>query len=234
MKLFVVRCLLCCVGLVTAMTVTAQAQAPAGRTDVYGVLFMKAAPGQADALGKSLLMPLPGAPMPDHFVLLRHQEGDDWDYCLIRHLGPKTAIEATPAPPNPARDLSTWHDDSFVSGPSWGDFTKAMGMGGSGAAGQVYVVSVHRAVPGHRDQLEKSLAAQPPAADKIQTGELLMQHIEGGAWQYLTITRYNSWQDFGTDRMQALSSPTSAGGWADVRQHSAFHRDTIADRVNVK
>ena len=33
------------------MTVTAQAQAPAGRTDVYGVLFMKAAPGQADAPG---------------------------------------------------------------------------------------------------------------------------------------------------------------------------------------
>ena len=48
------------------------------------------------------------------------------------------------------------------------------------------------------------------------------------------ITRYNSWQDFGTDRMQALSSPTSAGGWADVRQHSAFHRDTIADRVAAK
>ena len=234
MRLFVVRCLLCCVGLVTAMTVTAQAQAPAGRTDVYSVLFMKAAPGQADALGKTLLTAPPNSPMPDHFVLLRHQEGDDWDFCVIHHLGPKAAIEATPPPPNPARDLSAWHDDSFVSGPSWGEFTKAMGMGGSGAGSQVYVVSVHRAVPGHRDQLEKSLSAAPPASGKIQTGELLMQHIEGGAWQYLTITRYNSWQDFGTDRMQAASSPAAAGGWADVRQHSAFHRDTIADRVMPK
>ena len=51
MRLFVVRCLLCCAGLVTAMTVTAQAQAPAGRTDVYGVLFMKATPGQATRSG---------------------------------------------------------------------------------------------------------------------------------------------------------------------------------------
>ena len=34
------------------MTVTAQAQAPAGRTDVYSVLFMKAAPGQLTLPGK--------------------------------------------------------------------------------------------------------------------------------------------------------------------------------------
>src|SRR5262245_6435698 len=161
--------------------------------------------------------------MPDHMVVLRHQEGDDWDYCLIRHLGPKTGLEAAPSPANPARDLIAWHDDSFVSGPSWGDFAKAMGIGGSGPSTQVYIISVHRAAPGHRDQLEKSLAAAPPSG-KIQTGDVLMQHVEGGPWQYLSITRYNSWQDLGSDRMQVSGASSAAGGWADVRQHSAFHR----------
>ena len=43
--------------------------------------------------------------MPDHFVVLRHQEGDDWDYVVIRHLGPKAEVTAAPAAPNAARDL---------------------------------------------------------------------------------------------------------------------------------
>ena len=232
MRSSLVRCLLC-TAVVAMATAVAHAQPANGRTDVYGVMFMKATPGQAEALGKALLTPPPNAPMPDHFVLLRHQEGDDWDYCLIRHLGPKAAVDAAPPPVNPARDLSSWHDDTFVAGPSWGDFTKAMGLVGSGGGTQVYIVSVQRAVPGHRDQLEKSLAA-PAASGKVQTGDLVFQHIEGGAWQYLTITRYNSWQDLGTDRMQAVGAPSAAGGWADVRQHSAFHRDTIADRVMPK
>jgi len=45
----------------------------------------------------------------------------------------------------------------------------------------------------------------------------------------MTITRYNSRQDFATDRSGAAAD--AAGGWADIRQHSAFHRDTIADRI---
>jgi hypothetical protein len=44
----------------------------------------------------------------------------------------------------------------------------------------------------------------------------------------MTITRYNSWQDFASDRAGAASDP---GGWAEVREHSAFHRDTLADRM---
>ncbi len=229
MRSFLIRCSLCAV-VVAMTTAVAHAQPASGRTDVYSVLFMKAVPGQAEALGKALMTAPPNTPMPDHFVLLRHQEGDDWDYCLIHHLGPKAAVEAAPPAANPTRDLSAWHDDTFVAGPSWGDFTKA--MGGSGAGGQVYIVSVQRAVPGHRDQLEKSLAA--PTSGKVQTGDVVMQHIEGGAWQYLTITRYNSWQDLATDRMQAASNPSAAGGWGEVRQHSAFHRDTLADRVMAK
>lgn len=217
---------LCLSGAVAA----AQTQtAPPAASDVYHVHFTKAAPGQADALGKALMQPNPNSPMPDHFIVLRHQEGDDWDYVVIEHLGPKAAVSTAPAP-NPARDLRAWHDDTFVSGPSWAEFTRQMGIGGSGKPGAVYTVGVHRPVPGHREQLEKALSQPAAAGSKIQTGTLLLQHLEGGDWTFLTITRYDSWQDFATDRAAAAGAAT--GGWADIRQHSAFHRDTIADRVH--
>jgi hypothetical protein len=219
-------------GVVAATTASAQnTLAPAAGTDVYHVHFAKAAPGQAEALGKSLMVPDKSASMPEHFVVLRHQEGDDWDYAVIQHLGPKAEVSATtPPPPDAVRALSAWHNDTFVSGPSWSQFTKEMGIGDSAASGMVYILGVHRPVPGHREQLLKSLNA-PGGASKVPTGNVLLQHLEGSDWTFATITRYNSWQDLGSDRMAAASAGDAAGGWADIRQHSAFHRDTVADRI---
>lgn len=227
-------CLVVFGGVVAATPASPQtAAAPADGTDVYHLHFTKAAPGQAAALGKSLMVPDKTSPMPDHFVVLRHQEGDDWDYVVIQHLGSKTEVTATaPPPPDAQRALSAWHSDTFVSGPSWGDFSKEMSIGGSAnAAGLVYVVGVQRAVPGHREQLLKSLSAPGPSS-KIQTGSVLLQHLEGGEWTFATITRYSSWQDFATERAAAAAAvDAGAGNWADIRQHSAFHRDTLADRI---
>lgn len=222
-------------GLVFASATGAAAQTPsaqASRTDVYHVHLVKAAPGQAAALGKELSTPDPSQSMPDHFVVLRHQEGDDWDYAVIQHLGQKATVAIPPAAAAGA-DLRTSHTDTFVSGPSWADFTREMGVGGSGKPGAIYVLGFHRAVPGHRPQLEQALNQPAAAASKIETGAVFLQHLEGSDWQFLTITRYNSWQDLAIDRAAAAADRASApGGWADIRQHSASHRDTIADRIH--
>ena len=94
----------------------------------------------------------PKVPMSAHHIVLRHQEGEDWDYVVIEHLGTKTTIEAATTPmPAAVRDLYAWHTDSFVSGPSWADFTKALGIdeGSAGkTGGSVYVVSVIGRLPG--------------------------------------------------------------------------------------
>lgn len=231
-----VTALVVAVGVAGVCAAAAPQTQPGTRTDVYHVHFTKAVPGQAAALGKALMVPDPKAPMPDHFLLLRHQEGDDWDYAVIQHLGPKVTIDAAPTPPNPGRDLRAWHNDTYVSGPSWAEFTRAMAIGETtDTAGLVYVLGVHRAVPGHRDQLEKVLNQPGPQPSKIQTGSALFQHREGGDWTFMTLTRYNSWQDFATERAQAAAADASApGGWADIRQHVDFHRDTIADRLAPK
>jgi hypothetical protein len=210
----------------------AQSAQPSGSTDVYHVHFTQAVPGQAAALGKALLSPDPSSPMPDHFVVFRHQEGDEWDYLVIQHLGPKATVDPAPAGPNPARDLRAWHTDTFASGPSWAEFSRALGIGASESSGRaVYIISPHRAVPGHRDQLGKLLMQAPPSASKVQTGNVLLQHLEGGDWTFLSLTRYDSWQDLATDRAQAATQPDAEGGWAEIRQHSQGHRDTIADRI---
>jgi hypothetical protein len=201
------------------------ATAPAAPTDVYHVEFVKAAPGQAAAAAAELQKQDPKAPMQGHLILLRHQEGDDWDYCLIEHIGTRATVEITlpPTPPaTPSAPLQAWHNDTFVAGPSWDQVQRTLGTG----AGGVYVVSTHRAVPGHRTQLIALLNQADPAS-KVKVGHVLFTHVEGGAWQFLSVDRYESWADFALDR----SGAASAQGWADVRQHSASHTDTIADRV---
>ena len=227
-----VACAVVLGGFVAATSASAQNTPAATGTDVYHVHFAKAAPGQAGALGKSLMVADKTASMPEHFVVLRHQEGDDWDYMVIQHLGSKAEVTATAPPPTDAqRALNAWHDDTFVSGPSWGEFTKQMGIGGPAtSSANIYIVGVQRAVAGHREQLLKSLSAPGPSS-KIQTGNVVLQHLEGSEWNFATVTRYNSWQDVATERAAAASAGDAAGGWADIRQHSAFHRDTLADRI---
>jgi len=210
---------------------TPPAAAQTGQTDIYHVHFAKAVPGQAAALGKALMTPDPASPMPDHFIVLRHQEGDNWDYAVIQHLGQKASVEISTAAPNPATPLRAWHDDTFTAGPPWPEFMRAMGLGAENSGSMVYVVSTQRAVPGHRDQLEKLLMQPPPSNSKIQPGSVVLPHLEGGAWTFLSITRYNSWQDLAADRAEGAANPDSAGGWNEVRQHSDTHRDTIADRI---
>jgi hypothetical protein len=221
------RAALIALALSCALTLsTTQAQTPAATsgTDVYHVLFAKAAPGQAAALAKELQEVDPKDPMGSHFLLLRHQWGDDWDYCLIQHLGTKASVELTNANPNPPPTMA-WHTDSYAAGPSWAELTRAM-MPADKSAGSVYVVAVHRAIPGHRGQLEKVLKT-PPANAKTPLSTVVLTHLEGGPWNFVEVDRYDSWQDLATDAAASVNDP----GWSSVRDHSAFHHDTLADRV---
>lgn len=205
------------------------------RTDVYHVHFAKAAPGKAVQLGEWLKTPDPKAPMPGHLVVLRHQDGDAWDYVAIEHLGPKATVEAAGAPvPPDKRDLSDWHTDTFVNGPSWEEFTRAMGIGGDSAtksADSVYVVSVYRAAPGRREALEKMLSETPQSPD-TSAGNVLLQHLEGAPWTFLGIARYNSWEDFATGEKNSVAQTTKKdGGWVRLRENVSYHTDTITDRL---
>ena len=94
------------------------------------------------------------------------------------------------------------------------------------------MVSVYRPTPGHREDLEKILSAPPNRPSDTSAGTVLMQHLEGAPWTFLTVVRYNSWQDFATNDMNnATQSNKNEGGWFDFRQYSAYHTDTVTNRI---
>jgi hypothetical protein len=96
------------------------------------------------------------------------------------------------------------------------------------SAGSVYVVAVFRAAPGHRDQLEKSLA-EPGSGT---AGNVLLQHLEGSPWHFLSVSRYSSWEDFAKgEKADVANTSKPDSGWLGVRTHSSYHNDTITDRI---
>lgn len=214
-------------GLLCLFVTSAFAQSAPQATDVYHVHFAKAALGQAKALENELKKPDPKAPMPGRLLVLKHQDGDDWDYAVIEHLGKKFMLDPADysAPPSGAPAPGAWHTDTFVVGPAWEEFAKQMAIGGD-AKGGVYVVATWRAAPGHREELTKALTGRD-ANSKIQTGNIMLAHIEGGPWNFLTLQRFKSWEDYAADE----AATQDAQGWYDIRDHGSWHHDTITTRV---
>ena len=217
----------------------AQPPVPAAWSHIYHVHFVQAAPGKYAELEKLMTAPAPGAASPSHGLLLRHREGSPWDFVAIEHIGAKATVES--GQPGPARELRAWHEDTFVAGPPWDVFAKAMGIDGAqgaGAADAVYVVSMYRGAAGHRAQLDETLQKVQASAAKPDHG-VILQHVEGGAWDSLAISRYDSWRDFAADMGDATAEQrerraglTQSGGLT-LREHAASHNDTIAVRVAV-
>ena len=205
-----------------------------GRTDLYHVHFAKAAAGKAAELGETLKQQDPDAPMKGHLVVFRHQHGDAWDYCVIEHLGTKMTLDASrPAPPANQMAQSEWHTDTICIGPSWAEFAKQLGLDDAAkTTGSGYVVSIYRPEPTHREALDKMLNEPPDRATDTSSGNVVLQHLEGAAWTFLSVTRYNSWADLAkedTNSIPKTSKPDSA--WSKVRTLVSFHTDTLCDRM---
>jgi hypothetical protein len=217
----------------TASSPAATSSTAAARKDVYHVHFTHAAPGKSAALADAMKQPDPAAPMPGHAIVLRHQDGDAWDYCVIEHMGTKATVEIAPTMPAASaatRDASDWHTDTYCSGPAWADFAKAMGINEGAGKSAVYIASIYRAIPGHREQLESVLGTVAPGDPAA--GSVLLQHMEGAAWTYLSVVRYATWEDFvKSETSAAADQAKGAGDWANLRDHSSYHTDTLCDRI---
>ena len=238
------KALTCALALLVSMPLAAlQAQQPspamatatttAKRTDIYHVFIAKAAPGKAKELEAWLKEPDPKNPHAKG-ILLRHQEGDAWDYVAIEYIGKSAKVEVgQPNTMTPQqRLLMEWHTDTFAAGPSWAEFAKQMGLdsGAASSADSVYIVSDYRAVPGQRDELEKSLSN--PGPGDTTSGSVLLAHVEGGPWNFLGIQHYDSWDKFAEGEKNSMAQTKKGeGGWYELRQSCAFHHDTLTDRI---
>jgi hypothetical protein len=208
----------------------AAAATAAKRTEVYSVTFIHAAPGKINALEDWAKKSGASAPMPGHSLVLRHESGSPWDYVAVEHVGTKATVEAAGNPMGGAlRPLMDQHDDTFVNGPSWAAFAKEMDLdeNGKGKSSD----SVYRPMSGQEDALEKFLSEPPPAGD-LTAGNVVLQHLEGGAWRFLSIARYKNYQDYATSEAKAMKeTATGKSSWFQLRDLVSFHNDTIALRV---
>jgi hypothetical protein len=204
------------------------------RPDVYHVHLAKAALGKAAQYGESFKKQAPDAPMPGHYIVLRHELGDSWDFCVIEHLGTKTTIDAARPAPSPAvTGLSDWHTDTICNGPSWAQFAKEMGLDDpSKSGGSAYVVSVYRPAPETRAELDKFVNQPPDRATDSTSGNVVLQHMEGAAWTFLKISRNNNWNDFAKDQIASVAEMNKTDtGWFKLRNLVSFHTDTVCDRM---
>jgi len=225
-------------GLLPVTAVRAQESSPAAqssatpkRTDIYHVFFVKASLGKAKELQDWLKQPDPDHPDAKGIVL-RHQDGDSWDFVAIEHMGTKATVETGGTPMTPQqRMLTEWHNDTFVAGPSWADFAKALGLDDtSKSSGAVYIVSDYRAASGHRDDLEKMLTAPTPG--DTASGQVLLAHVEGAPWNFLGVVRYDSWDKYAEGEKSSIAQAgRNQGGWYELRNHVALHHDTLTDRI---
>ena len=73
-----------------SVLVVQNAPAPASaRSDIYHVHFAKATLGKEAEEGDFLKQPNPQSCLQGHFMVLRHQSGEDWDYALSSISEPK-------------------------------------------------------------------------------------------------------------------------------------------------
>jgi hypothetical protein len=212
---------------------SSNSSAPASRPEVYSVTFMHAAAGKASALEDWGKKSGANAPMPGHVLALRHESGSPWDYVAIQHIGHTATVQASGNPQGATlRPLMDWHDDTFVNGPAWAEFARAMGLDDSGKPKgntDVYVVSVFRPVVGQDDALEKFLSEPPSASGDLAVGTVLLQHLEGGAWRFLAISRYKNYDDYGKSEAASVAQAAKgSGGWFRLRELTSFHNDTVA------
>lgn len=218
------------------------ASATAGAfSDVYHVHLVKATPGKTVELEHSLTTPSVETPMPTHVLLLRHREGDDWDFASVAHEGTSYNVKASDVRMTPARPLRLHHTDTISTGPAWPEFARAMGIAGPQAGAQpagdaVYILTTYRGLPGQREQLYETLLKIEKAARK-PGNTVILRHAEGGDWDYAVITHYESWQDMAADQTDATAEEREKrAGFTQnpgltLREYMAAHHDTIADRI---
>jgi hypothetical protein len=221
--------------LFASLTHAQQPESQRPALELYHVHTVKAAPGKLlqliDAYKNG---PAPEANEPQYSpIILRHSQGGEWDLIVITPLGKQATISAG-ALPQPVQDfnqriqpLTDWHADTFTVGPVWDVVQKALLPAKD--AQPVYQISDYRSLTGHRTQLREVLDRN---ARETPGRSVLFVHVEGAPWNFLSVTRYDSWAALGappSPQTTPGTQPQDAG--LSIREHMAVHHDTIVTYV---
>jgi hypothetical protein len=217
--------------LLVSLTIAQQQAQPAA--ELYHIHVVKAAPGKLpQLLNEYRNSPAPPQGQPQvHPIILRHNQGSEWDFVVITPRGRQTTISAEPLPQavqaynQRLQALTDWHGDTFAVGPAWATVQRAL-LPDRDAQQTVYVVSDYRSLPGHRQQLRQVLDGN---AQDTPGRAVIFTHAEGAPWNFFFVTRYNSWAEIGAPPEGQEAQQEDPG--IPIREHMAVHHDTICSYV---
>ena len=76
------------------------------------------------------------------------------------------------------------------------------------------------------------MSEPPNAANDTSSGNVLLAHVEGAAWNFLAVARYDSWEKFAENEKNSVAQMKNTdSGWFTLRAHAAMHHDTVTDRI---
>jgi hypothetical protein len=249
---------LAAIALLGTVTLQAQPAAPGGPRMLYRFSMIQAAPGKLAELVSlhRQRVPVIVAGGDEQPVLIRHSQGDRWDLLVIYPTGPLgeyyrrdrvarrdaaagAAGLGSAAFARQAVELTAWHEDVYVEGPSVADL-RAYLKGTSLAH-----LEMMQALAGKRDELVNerqmentynTLRGRPAA--------LIFTHNQGAAWDVITLDAWRDWRQYGELQMIAADVsdaaakkagfPSADGVGAYMRSLISTHHDSLGPIVAVK
>lgn len=205
--------------------------APPG--DTYRALFLRAAPGRL----LELIDVCKKAAVPEHGVLLRHAQGDQWDLMVLTPIGTMGSWFAKDHPlPANWDALVSWQEELYVTGPPAADVQSAVGASG------YFHLEIFQALAGKRDSLarEREMENAFLAATKRPTN-FIFSRVAGSGWDSFTIGFYRDLQHYaepGTMTPEQEDAAAKAAGFDGragigpyLRRFLGAHHDTIGGIV---
>ncbi len=187
----------------------------------YSATFYKASAGNLMNLQHALWSAGGG-------TVLKHAQGDDWDFVRVEGKGCGPAAHSVPAALEDARRTVA------LTGPDCDALRRVLAEG----EGLIYIVADYRARAGQRKQM---LAALERVVSTGRAGhDVIFSADPGSAFDYLLITRYDSWSQLAEEETHSAQSThhVQQHGFAgpddlgeELRRYAAGHHDTICRRV---
>lgn len=222
---------------------------------LYRAMFVRAAPGrllELIALYKDR-MPVYDASGDARPFWMRHSQGDQWDLMFLFPLegwqtyfspariarrSEATAKSRLPQPEFVRRfyELTAWHEDVFVEGPSLETVRKS--WEGSG----FFHLEIFIGLPGKQAELRKEREMENAYLVGIgRKANLIFTHDQGAAWDLFTIGFYRDLKhyaesaDIPRDKQEAAAKAAGFTGQDQIgpylRSLIATHHDTLAVAV---
>lgn len=225
------------VAMALGLAAAAGAQPPLAGDVLYRVTWLRAGPGRLLDLVAHMKQAAARGSGPSRSLVIRHSQGDQWDFMVLAPAGSYGAHFASPdavLPLAPA-ELVAWQEDEFVRGP---DIWKIDGF----ESARLFHVEMFNALAGRTAELVREREMENAYLGAVgRPVNAIFRRELGASWDVFTIGAYRDWRHYGERDLiapeRAAAAAKAAGFASDeaigpyMRSLINTHHDTLALRV---